>query len=157
MALAERVASDTDHVTASYFAWLAHLFMHACPVSSCGSKTASKISLHLTSHCHDFGVVMQFLAALVTVRVRCLHATPNPLVSDVSAWPGERPDDGKRGGWRRTLRFLAAGAGLAAMALLGARYVLRARRPANETPLERARRELRDLRRRIEVRSNSVF
>lgn len=99
---------------------------------------------------------MQFLAATFTLRVHCLHATPNPLVSNARPWPGERPDDGKRGGLQRTLRLLAAGAGLAALALLGARYVLRARRPQNETPLERARRELRDLRRRIEVRAGSV-
>ena len=86
-----------------------------------------------------------------------LHATPTTLVQVRCPWPGERPDDRKRGGWQRTLRFLAAGAGLAAVALLGARYVLRARRPTNETPLERARRELRDLRWRIEVRPGSVL
>lgn len=73
---------------------------------------------------------------------------------DANARPssGERPENGKRGGLRRVLQFLAAGAGLAVVALLGARFVLSARRPQNETPLESARRELRDLRRRIEVR-----
>ncbi|KAK9836087.1 hypothetical protein WJX81_000202 [Elliptochloris bilobata] len=64
---------------------------------------------------------------------------------------GERPEQGGRGSLRRALQALAVGAAVAALALLGARAALKARRSRDETPLDRARRELRDLRRRIET------
>ena len=123
--------------------------------SSCGSRDGGRKLLTLTSCDHVERLVSGFLLLLPLwasyVRM------PDPL-PEATARPlsGERPDDGKRGGLRRALQFLAAGAGLAAVALLGARFVLGARRPHDETPLEGARRELRDLRRRIEVHPDSA-
>lgn len=63
---------------------------------------------------------------------------------------GERPEEGGSG-LRRVLKGVAIGVAAAAVALLGARAVLRMRQPVDESLLERKRRELRELRRRIEV------